>query len=335
MWAKIKIAAFVVSNRRLFLYVVVAFLFLLALPALVAISVLARFVSMPMATPSMIDIYIRGTDQAEALTAGGWGGPVQIDPLDVLVVSAVRRRQDFSSASVRKARDLAGKFIEKTGYHEVTEIIGYAEGAPVYSTRRYPVYRVRTLAEVMAAPGFTEDDRRWALQMRGGTAGMDVAIGTGDGAALNWTEIQHMFPRGMEVTVTDVTTGQSFRMRRTGGVNHADAEPVTLTDSMTVFNIWGGWSWQRRPVVVDIGGRQVAASMNGRPHGYDTIADNGMQGHLCIHFLHSRLHGWWGGGRECREHQAMVLRAAGVIHERIAGDAEGGFDFNPYAEPGN
>jgi hypothetical protein len=334
MLAKIKISAFVVSSRRLVFYAAVALLFLLGLPLLVAVSALARFVSAPLAAPSMIDIYVRGIDKAEALTADGWGGPVQIDQADVLIVSAVLRRQDFSSASVRKARDLARNFIEKTGYHVVTEIAGYVEGAPVYSTRRYPVYRVRTLEEVMKLLGFTEDDRRWARQMRGGAAGFGAGFGTGNGALLGWAEIRHMFPRGMEVTVTDVTTGLSFRMRRTGGVNHADAEPVTLTDSMAVLNAWGGWSWQRQPVVVDIGGRQVAASMNGRPHGYDTVPDNGVQGHFCIHFRHSRLHGWWGGGRECQEHQAMVLRAAGVVHERVAGDAEGGFDFSPY-ELGN
>jgi hypothetical protein len=110
--------------------------------------------------------------------------PVRIDPLDVLVVSAVRRRQDFSYASVRKARDLAWNFVEKTGYHVVTEIAGYVEGAPVYSTRKYPLYRVRTLEEVMELFRFTEEDRRWALQMRGFAAGIGAGLGTGSDTLL-------------------------------------------------------------------------------------------------------------------------------------------------------
>jgi len=322
MLAKLKIAAFVVSNRRLILYAIIGLLILLLFPLLVLVSVLARFVPAPMAASSMIDVYARGANMAEERTADGWGGPVEIDPTNVLIVSAVKRRQDFSAASVRQARDLAWQFVEKTGYH----VVRHADG----STSRYPIYRVRTLEEVMIALGFTPDDRRWALEMQAGVAGLGMGVGVGSGTALNWTDVRHMFPRGMEVTVTDVTTGQSFRMRRTGGVNHADAEPVTLTDSMTVFTVWGGWSWERRAVVVDIGGQLIAASMNGRPHGFDTIPDNGIEGHMCIHFRHSRLHGWWRGGRECQEHQAMVLRASGVIHERVAGDGAGGFDFSPY-----
>ena len=118
---------------------------------------------------------------------------------------------------------------------------------------------------------------------RGGTTGM--------GALLNWfSEAQYIFPRQGIATVTDLYTGVSFQMKRTGGTNHADSEPLTTADAQKIKNIWGGWSWTRRPVIVEVGGVRIAASMHGMPHAYDRIGGNGMTGHVCIHFYKSRNH---------------------------------------------
>ena len=51
------------------------------------------------------------------------------------------------------------------------------------------------------------------------------------------------------------------------------------------------WSWVRRPVWVEINGMWVAGSINGMPHGYSLITDNGQDGHTCIHFEKSKTHG--------------------------------------------
>ena len=331
----LKVAWFCITNPRLVLkilsWIIFAFLFLV----LIFFAPLALFISTPMAPPSMIDVYVQGTNQAEEDTADGYYGKLEIDPLDVLSVSAIQRKQDFSSASVRNARNLARKFIEHTGYR--AKKIGYTATfdehgnetgeTPVY--RDFPVYRIRSIEEVVMDMGLTGEQAQWAREMRGGGREIVSATGIGSGAALNWwTEVRHIFPRGMEVTVTDVTTGRSFRMRRTGGRNHADSEPVSTMDSMIMFDIWGGWSWNRRPVIVEINGQLIAASMNGMPHGFDTIPGNGIRGHVCIHFRHSMTHI---GNRECLEHQAMVLRASGAIYDRVVRTADV-YDFTPEVE---
>jgi len=330
-----KIAYFCINNPRLVFKIlggmVFAFLFLL----LIIIAPFALFISGPMAPPSMIDIYVQGTNQAEEATADGYYGKLEINSMDVLTISAVQRKQDFSSASIRRARELARNFIEKTGYRPkkigydpVFDEAGNEIGqSPVYED--FPVYRIKSLEEVAASLGFTEEERQWACEMRGGNRQFINTVGAGSGAALNWwTEVRHIFTRGMEITVTDVTTGRSFMMRRTGGRNHADSEPVSILDSMTIFEIWDGWSWNRRPVIVEINGQFIAASMNGMPHGFDTIPGNGIRGHLCIHFRHSRTHI---GNRECIEHQAMVLRASGAIYDRVV-RATDVYDFTPETE---
>jgi peptidoglycan hydrolase-like protein with peptidoglycan-binding domain len=136
---------------------------------------------------------------------------------------------------------------------------------------------------------------------RGGTSSL--------GTLVEWfSQGQYIFRRGDIATVTDLYTGRTFSMKRTGGTNHADSEPVSSADAAVIKSIWGGWSWTRRPIIVEIHGLKIAASMHGMPHAYDRIGNNGMTGHVCIHFYKSRTHV---NNKQCPQHQRCVLIAAG------------------------
>lgn len=140
-----------------------------------------------------------------------------------------------------------------------------------------------------------------------------------------------IFKVGMTAKVYDVETGLSFTVKRTYGTNHADVEALTAKDTEIMKKIYGGsWSWARRAIVVTVGGRKIAASMNGMPHAglekyepnvyvnsragdfgagnnYDSVKGNNMDGHFCIHFLKSRTHGT---NRVDDDHQRAVQKAA-------------------------
>ncbi|MEA1960316.1 MAG: peptidoglycan-binding protein [Bacillota bacterium] len=123
-----------------------------------------------------------------------------------------------------------------------------------------------------------------------------------------WTVVNVAFPRGSIATVTDVDTGITFKVKRLGGSNHADSEPLTADDATKMKKARGGaWSWTRRAIVVNINGRVFAASQNGMPHGGQNIYNNNFDGHFCIHFLNSRTHG---SNRVDEAHQAAVHKAA-------------------------
>lgn len=124
-----------------------------------------------------------------------------------------------------------------------------------------------------------------------------------------WTgEIQSVFKRNGTATVTDVDTGISFKVKRTGGINHADAQPLTSADSALMLKAYGGtWAWTRRAIWVTVGDKTYAASMNGMPHGdSDSMPDNDFDGCFCIHFLNSRTHS---GNRLDAAHQTAVKKA--------------------------
>ena len=121
----------------------------------------------------------------------------------------------------------------------------------------------------------------------------------------SWSTASGLFPRGSIAKVTHIDTGLVFYVWRSGGTLHADVEPLTAADTEIMRKIYGSWSWDRKSIIVEVGGKKMAASMNGMPHAGQTIRDNNFRGHFCIHFLNSRIHG---SNRMCPLHQAALNR---------------------------
>ncbi|WP_017755227.1 copper amine oxidase N-terminal domain-containing protein [Calidifontibacillus oryziterrae] len=124
-----------------------------------------------------------------------------------------------------------------------------------------------------------------------------------------WSEAQYIYSIGTVATVTDYQTGKSFKVKRTIGANHADNEPLTANDSQIAKQIWGGFNWNTRPVIVEASGRKIAASMSFMPHDIQYIEDNNFNGHFDIHFKNSTRHK---DGKIDFEHQEKIKIAAGV-----------------------
>ena len=111
--------------------------------------------------------------------------------------------------------------------------------------------------------------------------------------------IQDMIPRGANFKIYDVKTGIVWWAHRWAGGSHADIESLTAADSARICQIYGVSSlaeivtnnmWERRPCLVTIGTRTFACSLDGMQHGTDTIANNGMDGQVCLHFTNSKGH---------------------------------------------
>jgi LysM repeat protein len=124
-----------------------------------------------------------------------------------------------------------------------------------------------------------------------------------------WSEAQYVWPIGADAKITDFYTGVSWNARRTVGANHADVEPLTVKDTNTMKNVWGGsWSWGTRPVIVEVKGRKIAASASAMPHDVQHIKNNGFAGHFDVHFHNSTRHV---DGKVSAEHQRDVKIVAG------------------------
>ena len=123
-------------------------------------------------------------------------------------------------------------------------------------------------------------------------AGGGSEKGAGSTERLNWFNGgSKKIPKGATFKVKDIKTGKVFTVKRWSGANHIDAEPASASDTKILKSIYGHWSWKRRPVLVKYNGHVYAGSMNGMPHGTQTISGNNFDGHFCIHFYGSKTHG--------------------------------------------
>lgn len=118
-----------------------------------------------------------------------------------------------------------------------------------------------------------------------------------------------IIPKGAYFYIKDVKTGEVLRCKRWSGAYHMDVEPATEEDTAILSKIYGGsWSWSRRAILVLYKGHVYAASMNGMPHGHQTITNNQFNGQFCIHFDGSTTHGTL---RVDKRHQQCVQTALG------------------------
>ncbi|MDR2168210.1 MAG: SH3 domain-containing protein [Clostridiales bacterium] len=125
---------------------------------------------------------------------------------------------------------------------------------------------------------------------------------------LPWSYVRNILPIGTLIEVYDIWTGLTYTVRNFSNGNHADVETWTQEDTNTMRASSGGrFSWDARPVLVSFNGRTVAAAINTMPHAGWTIQNNGLNGHVCLHFYQSRTHN---GNRSYeREMQNAVMQA--------------------------
>jgi len=130
----------------------------------------------------------------------------------------------------------------------------------------------------------------------------------GDIELLSWAEVQQIMPVGTHIHVYDIGTGLTYTVRNFSNGNHADVETLDQLGTDIMRTTSGGvFSWDVRPVLVNINGRTIAAAIHTMPHAGYTIHGNGMNGHICLHFLGSRSHN---GNRQWEaQMQAAVMQA--------------------------
>lgn len=128
--------------------------------------------------------------------------------------------------------------------------------------------------------------------------------------AIKWFDGgSHVLKKGHYGYIYDIKSGYTIKIYRMGGVNHADIEPATAADAQKLKKL--GSSWDPRPVILSAGGKYVAASINTKAHGDQTITTNGYDGQICLHMVGSKTHG---GDAVRADHQECILKAYKWAH---------------------
>ncbi|MBP3523919.1 MAG: peptidoglycan-binding protein [Clostridia bacterium] len=127
---------------------------------------------------------------------------------------------------------------------------------------------------------------------------------------------------GKTVTMIDIATGKTMKIKVQSTGNHIDAEPLTASDTKVLCGLYGftsaslmtsSNSWMRRAVIVQASNDtkdQFVGSIYAVPHGKNTISGNNFNGQFCIHLKGSTVHAGDGGSvPESKNHQAKIAAA--------------------------
>lgn len=122
------------------------------------------------------------------------------------------------------------------------------------------------------------------------TPGMDKEP-TQYGKAVDWfRDGQYLLKRNDVFTIVDFSTRKQFTVKVMGGYTHADIEPLTASDTAVMKSLFNEWNWTPRPVVIFHNGMNIAGSLSGMPHSFDTTPDNGVSGHFDLYLKNSLPH---------------------------------------------
>lgn len=114
-----------------------------------------------------------------------------------------------------------------------------------------------------------------------GPAASDVQL-------LHWfNEIKPTIRAGQTILVYDPSSRLAWTLRLYSLGRHADAEPLTATDTAVMYKAFGSqFTWNQKAVYVRLpSGTWTLASTHDMPHLSGSIKDNNFDGHLCVHFL--------------------------------------------------
>ncbi len=111
---------------------------------------------------------------------------------------------------------------------------------------------------------------------------------TQKGELSSWEYIDTQFLVDDVIKITDYNTGSSFEVKRVGGENSAHVVTQSADDFDTYTYIFGGDTWEHRPVIAEINGVQYAASLFGMPTRTQTYNTSGMNGYTVLYFNNSK-----------------------------------------------
>lgn len=129
------------------------------------------------------------------------------------------------------------------------------------------------------------------------------------GNLVKWSEVKALLVSGQSYELIDFNTGTTLSMTFVGGEQHAEMECASANDTVIYKELFGGdFSYFKRPMLIGVNNELIACSLQGQPHGEDSVARNDMTGHACLYFYESKSHV---GALPDVEHINNVYMAAG------------------------
>ena len=109
--------------------------------------------------------------------------------------------------------------------------------------------------------------------------------------------------------IYDYMTGLHYSVNMFSFGKHADAEPITASDTAIMYQIMGKDDWTPHAVWVILSdGKVYMASTHSHGHEVDHNSANGLEGHICIHFPREMSDSEKASMPYATRHQQEILR---------------------------
>ena len=175
--------------------------------------------------------------------------------------------------------------------------LGYMKGSAdgIYGTKTYLAVQAFQKANNLTVDGMVGQATLARLESVAKAKGVSTATGTAavfkrpsasEVRFTDWYSETRVQAKLMpDAIVYDYATGLYYNVHMFSFGKHCDAEPLTESDTQTMYKIMGENDWTPHAVWVILSdGKVYMASTHSHGHDVDTIAGNGLEGHICIHF---------------------------------------------------
>lgn len=177
--------------------------------------------------------------------------------------------------------------------------LGYLKGSAdgIYGTKTYKAVQAFQKDYNLTADGMVGQATLAKLETAAKQKGVTTAGSTVSGTAFKrpsasevryadwYNETRAQCKLMPDAIIYDYATGLYYNVHMFSFGKHCDAEPLTASDTQTMYQIMGKDQWTPHAVWVILSdGKVYMASTHSHGHEVDTIADNGITGHICIHF---------------------------------------------------
>ena len=159
-------------------------------------------------------------------------------------------------------------------------------------------FQLRNGLTVTGAADASTQARIFSGSGLGASAAPAVSLSASDGvmtvpdksqvSLLHWFNVvKPLLRSGNTLKILNPVNGTTWGLRVMSCGRHCDAEPRTLMDTLLMNRSFNNTtSWSVHAVYVQLpDGRWTMATMHNRPHLSGSVANNGFDGHLCVHFL--------------------------------------------------
>ena len=235
---------------------------------------------------TLILLYSANAKKNPAVSATATPTPKPTTPPATITTALMRRGDSNESVKIMQ------QTLINLGY-----LTGTADG--VFGSKTFTALKEFQKANALYADGIAGQSTIAALNKVNNTAPQMTSAPSGGSASIGgvvvsarnvkyeywYATVRNECRKYPYCTIYDPESGLAYQVHMFSYGKHAEIEPLTANDTKIMYEIFGGQTWNPKPVwVIFADGTIRIATTHSVPHQVQHRTDNNFPGHSCLHF---------------------------------------------------